>query len=109
MNSPYQYLPDPQPTPSEAELFAAQQAQYDYEDRKKSNIVMWLLWLFTGLFGGHRYYIGNIGYGVAMTFTLGGLGIWTLLDALVLSQARARRNREIKLSCYALRGVPQYV
>ena len=31
-----------------------------------------------------RFYVGKIGTGVLMIFTLGGLGIWTLIDFIVL-------------------------
>lgn len=53
--------------------------------KQKSSGIVWLLWFFTGGIGGHRFYLGRIGTGVAMLFTLGGLGIWTLIDLFLLS------------------------
>ena len=38
-----------------------------------------------GVFGGHRYYLGDTGQAIAMTLTLGGLGLWWLYDAFCLS------------------------
>jgi len=35
--------------------------------RKKSPTALWLLWLFTGTFGGHRYYLGDKSRAIAHT------------------------------------------
>lgn len=43
-----------------------------------------LLCLFVGILGVHRFYVGKIGTGVAMIFTLGGLGIWVLVDFILI-------------------------
>lgn len=54
---------------------------------------LWLLWLFTGVLGGHRYYLGNIGVGIIQTLTGGGFGIWWLIDAFAMhSRKRAVEN-----------------
>lgn len=31
----------------------------EFRRRKKSRVVLWLLWWFTGIIGGHRYYLGD--------------------------------------------------
>lgn len=43
-----------------------------------------LLCLFFGYLGGHRYYAGKIGTGILMLLTAGGLGIWVLVDLILL-------------------------
>ena len=72
-----------------------------YRDRmerlKKSPLITWLLWLFTGGIGGHRYYLGNIGRGIAMTLTLGGLGFWTLIDAFFIGRALQQNTSDVEM------------
>ena len=43
-----------------------------------------LLCMFFGCFGFHRFYVGKIGTGVLQLFTLGGLGVWALVDFIVI-------------------------
>jgi len=45
----------------------------EIERRKKSRAVLWVLWLFTGTIGGHRYYLGDKGRALLQTivFILG--------------------------------------
>jgi TM2 domain-containing membrane protein YozV len=43
-----------------------------------------LLCLFFGTLGAHRFYVGKIGTGIAQVLTLGGLGIWALVDLILI-------------------------
>ncbi len=44
----------------------------------------------TGVFGGHRFYVGKIGTGLLMLGTFGGLGIWYLYDLIVVAAGAFR-------------------
>ena len=69
---------------------------YRYDDLRKKPAIVWLLWLFTGALGGHRYYLGDVGMGVAMTLTLGGFGVWALIDGLFIQRRIAEKNAAIR-------------
>ena len=79
---------------TERELLILRQ---EVDDRKKSVAATWLLWVFLSVFGAHRFYLGRIGTGIAMLLTLGGLGIWALVDAfLIPGMLRANQHEAQK-------------
>lgn len=43
-----------------------------------------LLSFFFGVFGVHRFYVGKIGTGILQLVTLGGLGIWAIIDFILV-------------------------
>lgn len=78
---------------SERELMILRQ---EVESRKKSTAATWLLWVFLGFAGAHRFYLGRIGTGVAMLLTIGGLLIWALVDAFLIPGMLRDNERKVQ-------------
>lgn len=56
-----------------------------YKKSERSAVTALLLCLFLGTLGIHRFYVGKIGTGILMLLTGGGLGIWALIDLIVIA------------------------
>ncbi|MFV0469531.1 MAG: NINE protein [Dysgonomonas sp.] len=59
-----------------------------YSQQQSSNDNRWLATLllcwFLGYLGVHRFYTGSTGLGLIQLFTLGGCGIWWLIDFILI-------------------------
>ena len=51
----------------------------------KSFLVTVLLSVLVGTFGVDRFYLGYVGLGVLKLITLGGFGIWWLIDLIMIA------------------------
>jgi len=51
---------------------------------EKSRSLAAVLSFAFGVFGAHRFYVGKVGTGVVQLLTLGGLGIWSFIDFLII-------------------------
>lgn len=65
----------------------------------KKRLLTIIICLVFGIFGAHRFYVGKAKTAIGMLFTIGGLGIWYLIDLLILlfgefSDSEGRKIRE---------------
>jgi TM2 domain-containing membrane protein YozV len=64
----------------------------------KSWLATLLLCFFLGTLGVHRFYVGKVGTGILMLITLGGFGIWTLIDFIVIAVGKFRDSKGLALA-----------
>lgn len=69
--------------PPEYGAYGAPNAIVPYSDKSLSTTI--LLSYFTGIFGIDRFYLGQIGLGVLKLLTMGGFGIWAMIDLLLIA------------------------
>jgi len=60
----------------------------------KSRAAAAILCWFLGIIGIHRFYVGKVGTGIAQIFTLGGLGIWVLVDFIMILAGSFRDSED---------------
>jgi TM2 domain-containing membrane protein YozV len=49
-----------------------------------------LLAVFLGTMGADRFYLGQTGLGIAKLLTCGGLGIWALIDSILIGMGKMK-------------------
>lgn len=64
----------------------------NYQNQPVSNrtnedrwLIALILCILVGSLGVHRFYTGNIVTGVLMLITLGGCGVWTIIDLIMIA------------------------
>jgi TM2 domain-containing membrane protein YozV len=55
------------------------------EKSEKGFVPTILLCFFLGFLGVHRFYAGKVGTGILMLITFGGLGIWAMIDFVMIA------------------------
>ncbi len=61
-----------------------QQSKYSMSEEQNRWLITLLLCFFLGSLGIHRFYTGYKLIGVLQILTLGGCGIWTLIDLIII-------------------------
>ena len=56
--------------------------------------IAYLIWLFLGIIGGHRFYFGHIGLGLLYLFTAGLFGIGWFVDLFLISDLVRESQRK---------------
>lgn len=65
---------------------------------EKDWLITLLFSLFLGTLGVHRFYVGKIGTGILQLITLGGCGVWSLIDIIMIATGnfKDKDGNEIK-------------
>lgn len=63
---------------------------------EKSWGTLLMLFIFLGWIGAHRFYVGKVGTAILYIITLNGIGIWWLID-LILILSKNFKDSENKL------------
>jgi len=74
----------------------------EYQKQKKGSTPLWLLWLFTGGFGGHRYYLGDFGRAILHTLVF-------ILALIAGISAAASAETDVEILFYAPLAVPFFL
>jgi TM2 domain-containing membrane protein YozV len=68
-----------------------------YAGQQKDFLITLLLCIFVGYLGVHRFYSGHIGIGIVQLLTIGGCGIWTLIDLITIITGSYRDSAGLPL------------
>jgi TM2 domain-containing membrane protein YozV len=74
----------------------ANEQPYRFEQNQKQVHVAYILLIFFGVIGVHKFYLGRAGLGVAYIFTLGFFGIGVLIDIFTLNTQTLEANAKMR-------------
>lgn len=73
---------------------------YANQTGNKEFLATWLLSLFLGGLGIDRFYLGKIGTGILKLVTVGGFGVWALIDLILVLTGSTRDKQGLRLANY---------
>ena len=76
---------------------------------QRSFVATWLFAWLLGGFGADRFYLGKIGTAVLKLVTLGGLGIWSLIDLIIVLVGKTRDKQGQPLIGYDQKKVLAWI
>lgn len=59
-----------------------------------------LMCIFFGGLGVHRFINGKVGTGILMLITLGGFGIWTIIDVILIACGQFTDKNNLPIQMY---------
>ena len=65
---------------------------------EKNKVTALILAVLLGWLGVHRFYVGKIGSGVVQFLTLGGFGVWALMDIVQIARGKFTDEKGVLLS-----------
>lgn len=98
--APANYPYAPAPYPGAPAPYPGGPALSGYGVSSKSFVVTWLLALLLGVLGVDRFYLGKVGTGLLKLFTFGGVGIWALIDLILVLANKTRDKQGLPLEGY---------
>ncbi|POH70809.1 TM2 domain-containing protein [Cryobacterium zongtaii] len=76
---------------------------------QRSFVATWLFAWLLGGFGADRFYLGKIGTGVLKLVTAGGLGIWSLIDLIIVLIGKTKDKQGQPLTGYDQKKVLAWI
>ena len=64
----------------------------------KKVLPLFLLFFFLAWLGVHRFYVGKIGTAILFILTLGGFGIWWIIDLILIVTGNFKVNQGQKIT-----------
>ncbi len=65
---------------------------------RRDYVTALVLSIFLGGIGVDRFYLGQIGLGIGKLLTLGGCGIWSLIDLILIAMRKVNDNEGLPLA-----------